>query len=296
MNVKDIIKTVSSKSNKTIINDDIYIGQGIMKWGNCFIPLDAISIVELVRNKDKEYGKTPIVAAVSLLGVIALIISKMFLLALICFFIFIGCLLIIANIYDQNKTKVYTLFVRLNNGENHYLVHSNLDFIYRMMDAIKEGIDNRKSGYFIDMSNNGNIQYNVDKSMGKFTDNTIVGDGINITTGDNIKNGGIMAGGDINFRGTAVTGKGSTVNNGITEKEWESLENFFRERKEYYSFDTDKKEKCEELEKLSKEKDKTKMKNYLSSIGKTILSEIIKTGIAPACANAVIKLINRIIT
>ena len=296
MDAKDITRMIGSKSSRTVINDDIYIGQGIMKWGNCFITLDAITIVELIQNKNQGYGKLPIAAAICLLGVIVLIASKEFAVALICLIMFLACVILISNIYYKNKTKIYTLFVRLNNGENHYLTHENLEFIYKIMDAIKDGIDNRKGGYFIDMSNNGNIQYNVDKSMGKFTGNTIVGDGININTGDNIKNDkGIISERDTVIDGPVNTGDENVINNGLTEKEWESLENFFRERKEYYSLEKDKKEKCQELEKMAKEKDKNKMKKYMKSLGKTILTEIVKTGIAPVFANEMIKLINKIL-
>ncbi len=92
--------------------------------------------------------------------------GKIIWLALIGFVVLIFGGFLVYSTWKGNKKKVYSILLKLNNGEHYTITYGTLDFTVKVISRIRTCIaeKNEAKNYFV---NKGNIQYISDNSIEK---------------------------------------------------------------------------------------------------------------------------------
>lgn len=273
-------------SGRTIVGENFYVGGGVMVFKNFFISLDNIVAVERIKEADIQTGSL-VVGLV--LGIIVILIPSDIVRAIgVLWTCFMGVALWLA--IQKNKKKVYTMSIRLSNGERYNFQHSSAEFIDEIMLAIRNCIDDRKGVYNI-MSNTGTIKYYEDKSIGKVSNNTFSGNVGDITAGDKVTN-------ETNaFDGSTIKNATNNVRHGdvLTGEEWKMLEMFLAKRENAFQNGNAYHAACAELYEHTQKKDARGLKECLERIGRNAITTIFGAGIKEATKAVIVPILQKIL-
>lgn len=175
MNILDKMGiTGKGTEGNTIRSDYFYMGSEGFIFENLYIPLDAVSVVKLLRIADKPLKPYLIMAVLGLLMCIGGITGKSFWLVVIAVAIILYGSFGIYITWKYNQVKVYRILLKLNNGESYTLAYGTLDDTVKVVNKIRLCITEKKmaKNYFV---NKGNMQCISDNSVGKVCDNVFSG-------------------------------------------------------------------------------------------------------------------------
>ena len=267
----DILKTTRFK---LITGKNFIVSDGILKFKNYFIPLDAVSMVEMGRIQIVSWPFLIIFIAGYLLyeniGLFEYISS------LISAIGFLGWLIIIV----MNIIMPYIMIIRLNNNLFCTYMSYKKNFIQEMMIKMQECINNRKGEYKF-MLNQGTIEYNdnhsinIDGGVGR----DFIAPGANKTSYENSNN-------HVNYQQSRV---------GITTEDWMRLEKYFIMRQQEFSAGDRNYQICSDLITYSQRKDAGKIKGYLQTIGKEAVRMLFTASTNVAALEVVKPIVNKIL-
>lgn len=102
-----------------------------------YIPLDAISIVKMLRIADEPLKPYVIIMCVGLFWFLGGISGKIIWLALIGFTVLIFGGFLAYSTWKENKKKVYSILLKFNNGEHYTLTYGTLYFAVKVVNRIR---------------------------------------------------------------------------------------------------------------------------------------------------------------
>lgn len=181
----DKMKILGKGADKNAIECEyFYMGSEGFVFENLYIPLDAISIVKMLRIADEPLKPYVIMMCIGLFLFLGGISGKIIWLALIGFAILLIGGFLVYSTWKENKKKVYSILLKLNNGEQYTLTYGTLDFAVKVVNRIRTCIAEKKEAknYFV---NKGNLQCISDNSIGKVCDNIFNGNIGKILAGTN---------------------------------------------------------------------------------------------------------------
>lgn len=246
MKLLERIKTLKKTSDEnTISSDYFYVGSEGFVFKNVYIPLEAVSIVKLLRIED-----IPLIPYLKMIGA-GILLSVVGTVLPHALLILAGILvLIIGGIrcfqaWIENQKKVYRILLKLNNGECYTLTYGNLESTNNVVDKIRTCIMKRSKApsYYI---NNGNIELIREKSVGKVCDNIFNGNVGNIAAGENIH---------IN-----------SAQGNLTEEDWNTLQTFLEARIENFDTDSESYGDCRILLEYTERKQEARMKDLIKKL------------------------------
>ena len=162
MDFQKLFNGLKEEQKSMIQTDNFYVGDGILKCENYFVPLDAISYVSLTKKADLSIWSN---VALCIMGLLLLILPFAFF--RIIGFIMIGLgMLGVYLIIRKNKKKEYYLNIRLNNNGLLHFVSGEKEFMQDIMGVMQQCINNRKGVYHI-MIGEQKIYNVTDNSIGK---------------------------------------------------------------------------------------------------------------------------------
>lgn len=244
---------------KLISGDNFFVSDGILKFKNYFIPLDAISIVEMGRI---QISLLPFAIMLVIGGLIP---ERSFLFKLIGLPLIIFGFYSLAILVAINFILPYTMTIRLNNDNYCVYISYKKNFVRDIMIKMQECINNRKGEYKF-MLNKGIIEYNDNHS---------------INIGGSVGGDFIAAGAnkEIHENNNNTTINHSQQNNtGLTVEDWINLEKFFILRRQEFPSNDRNYKICNNLATYSQRKDAGKIKEYLQIIGKEGIRMLLNAG------------------
>lgn len=279
MDFQKLFNGLKEEQKSMIQTDNFYVGDGILKCENYFVPLDAISYVSLTKKADLSIWSN---VALCIMGLLLLILPFAFF--RIIGFIMIGLgMLGVYLIIRKNKKKEYYLNIRLNNNGLLHFVSGEKEFMQDIMGVMQQCINNRKGVYHI-MIGEQKI-YNV-------TDNSI---------------GKTSAGRDIYGLQSSVVGRDNTnvvcngnsnrvnVEHALTEKEWEDLEKFFQKKLDQCTPDNKNHKVYNQILSVTKKRDEDALGDIMKRIGKKAIETIVVAGVGEATKNIILPILLKLI-
>lgn len=232
---------------KLISGDNFFVSDGILKFKNYFIPLDAVSIVEMGRIQ------ISILPFAIMLVIGSLIPERSFLFELIGLPLITFGFFSLTIIVAINFILPYTMTIRLNNDNYCVYISYKKNFVRDIMIKMQECINNRKGEYKF-MLNKGIIEYNDNHSINieGGVGRDFIAPGANKTTHENNNN-------------TIYQQQNKT---GLTVEDWTNLYNFFVLRRQEFSSSDRNYKICNNLATYTQRRDAGKIKGYLQTIGK----------------------------
>lgn len=269
----DIFKT--SKFKK-ISGENFIVSDGIIQFKNYFIPLDAISMVEMGR---LQVSFKPFL----ILLVFSCFISErsIFYELITRILLYLGFLGLIITVI-VNIVLPYVMTIRLNNDIFCTYMSYKKSFIQEMVDKMQECINNRKGEYNFMLNQGKIIEYNDNHSIN-------IGGGVG---GDVIMTGAKK---EIHENSDNVT-KYPHYNSKITPEDWVNLEKFFLMRQQEFSAGDRNYKICNNLVTYSQMKDTGKIKKYLQTIGKEGLRMLFTASTNVAAMETVKPIIQKILS
>lgn len=240
-------------------DESFYIGNGTFITSNICIPLNAISVIKIVGKKETNLnqGFGMIVAGLLLLAIPMLRIIGT--IVLVCGVVVLGCL-ILGNYLQKNG-----LVIQVNSGASFLFEHKDIEFIRKIADIIRKGLDDTmQHTTYVDMSNsminsnfNGNPTFQDFGKHNKFKDTVISG-----SSGDSEN----RQKRDVN-----------TYNqeSGLSEEEWNRIEKYFHQRAEELGKTNHAYSSCKQMEQYARKKDVEGLSKLMKSVGKTALFSIL---------------------
>lgn len=224
-----------------------YVGSEGFVFENVYIPLEAVSIVKLLRIAD-----IPLIPYLKMIGVGILLCIGGMILPYVLLILAGIIVMVIGGIrcfqaWIENQKRVYRILLKLNNGECYMLTDGNLDFTNNVVDKIRTCIMKKSKAlnYYV---NNGNIELIGEKSVGKVCDNIFNG---------NV--GNIAAGEDVNIKINSTQGK-------LTDEDWNTLQTFLETRIETFSTDSESYGDCRVLLGYTEKRQEAKMKDFIRNL------------------------------
>lgn len=266
MDITDFLKTQKSEKK----TERCFVGKGVFVTKDTSIPVNAISMIHVV-----EPPLIPLNSAIAF-GILGLFL----LFAKNDLFKGIGTLLIIIAIglaflsYFANKNRIFSLRIQAHSGFMVTIQSKDLEFIRELRAKFLEYINDSSKMTYIDVSKNAFLNMeNVDMNYfyGDYQEikgNTIGGN-FNAANGHATVNSVSVDG--INNE-VHVKQKVSSVDSGLTERQWDQLAQYFAEQSR-----TNQKyqEACISLSQYAKKQDKTGIKGFMKKLGSKTMTEII---------------------
>ena len=277
---KKLFETIKPQKHK-----NFYIGYGAILMENMCIPLNSISIINIV-----ESPKVPLLQYIILIlfGII-LLIPKSAVLRILGVFVLILGLLLLAIVCWANQNREHMLRVQVHSGKIIIFSCRDIQFLRDLMEVICESIDDKKAKIFVNIE-----QQHINPNMREINMNILKDNNINI---------GNSVGGDMisNSKGTFVnSSQGISVSDNHTQKnvisisnqEWNRLETFFQRRKQELGNDNQNYTACVKLEEYTKSHDAVGMKKYMKMLGTIVMRDILGTTVEAAVTAALSKILS----
>ncbi len=252
----DFFKTAKFK---LITGENFLVSDGILQFKNYFIPLDAVSMVEMGRIQITSWPFLVILVVGYILYENSMLLQSIG--GLLGAIGFVGWIIIVI----LNIILPYIMIIRLNNNIFCTYMSYKKSFIQEMMIKMQECINNRKGEYNF-MLNQGKIEYNDNHSIniGGSVGGDFIAAGANKETHENNNN-------------TTINHLQQN-NTGLTIEDWMNLEKFFILRRQEFSSSDRNYKICNNLATYTQRKDAGKIKEYLQKIGKEGIRMLLNAG------------------
>lgn len=240
-------------------DESFYIGNGTFVTSDICIPLNAISTIKV---QGKKTINLNLVLSMIAIGVLLLLIPSLriagcFIFA--CGLVTLGCLFLLRYL-DK-----YGLVIQVNSGVSYLFEHEDLEFIRKIADIIRKGLDDSmKNTTFVDMSNsmikpnfNGNPSFQNFGENNQFDNTMITG-----STGEARKD-------------SHDTISNTTVN-AFSEEEWNKMETYFHKRAADLGEGNQAYLPCKKMELCARKKDLQGLWKLMKGIGKTTLVTVLE--------------------
>lgn len=258
-----------SKQN-TVTTDKFFVGKGVFVTGDTSIPVNAISMINVFAPPVIPWTGAIVVGIVGLLllfvkGELSKIIGVLFII------IAIG---LAALIYFVNKNRIFSLRIQAHSGFMVVFSNKDWEFIKELREKLLEYLNDASQVMYVDASSHTvNKVEHVDMRK-------IYGDNQEIK-GNTIGGNFHAANGASNASSVYVQGdhnevhadqKISSVNSGLTERQWEQLAKYFAEQSR---INQKYQETCISLSQYAKKQDKAGIKGFMKKLGSKTMTEII---------------------
>lgn len=284
-----IIEKLFSQANKK--NEKMYIAEGAIILWDARIMLKSISILEIFSPPKQSLipGIAMGIFGMILIGKDLSIVQNM------------GRMLLLLGVVSAlfamlaNLLMEYSLKIQMDSGRIINFWSRDIEFLRRFMKEIVESIDNDHACTYIDMRSNYIEQnakevrvenlYKQDANGGTIFNGNVIFDGKNL---GNIFMGGSTIHGDVSASENTDKSQEASV---LSEKQWSILEEFFVERlnemektERYYI-------SCNEMRKLTREKNSAGMRDYMRTMGKTALNTVLGSAASEMVKKLLVKIL-----
>ena len=235
-------------------DENFIVGNGTLINKNICIPLQAISAIKIEGKK-----KLPLMGHIitALVGVAMMLIPILSMIGIAVFLI--GLISLIVTI-AANYLQKYELVIQVHSGMMYILEHKDLDFIRKIADIVRKGIDDTTGVTYIKVGEEKIIQnFNGDPSFYNF--------------GQNNNFDKIQIGGDNN---TINDESNNTTSQGLTVDQWKKLEYYFRARAAEIGEANPAYQACKRMETCANQQDEKGLIRLIKMTGKTALPTIIE--------------------
>lgn len=271
----DLFKTARFK---LITGENFLVSDGILQFKNYFIPLDAVSMVEMGRIQITSWPFLVILVVGYILYENSMLLQSIG--GLLGALGFVGWIIIVI----LNIILPYIMIIRLNNNIFCTYMSYKKSFIQEMMIKMQECINNRKGEYNF-MLNQGKIEYNDNHSINieGGVGRDFIAPGANKTTYENSNN-------------TTTINHPKQNNTGLTVEDWTNLEKFFVLRRQEFSSSDRNYKICNNLATYSQRRDAGKIKGYLKTIGKEGIRMLLNAGTNAVAMETVKPILQKILS
>lgn len=259
-----------NNKNNTVTTDKFFVGKGVFVTGDTSIPVNAISMINVF-----EPPLIPWTGAIAcgILGFFLLFpksdIAKS--IGVLLILIAIGLAVLI---YVVNKNRIFLLRIQAHSGFMIVFSSKDLAFIKELREKLLEYLNDASQVMYVDASSHTiNKVEHVDMRK-------IYGDNQEIK-GNTIGGNFHAANGSSNASSVYVQGdhnevhadqKISSVQNGLTERQWEQLAKYFAEQSQ---INQKYQETCISLSQYAKKQDKDGIRGFMKKLGSKTMTEII---------------------
>lgn len=156
--------------SNTLQSDYFYVGSEGIVFENLYIPLEAVSVVKMLRVADQPLKPYLIAIGIGLLMCVGGFASRKYFLALVGLAVLLYGVFMAYSTWKENQQKVYKILLKINNGECYTMIYGNLNFTVMVVNKIRSCVAEKKESknYFF---NKGTVNYISDNSIGKVCDN-----------------------------------------------------------------------------------------------------------------------------
>ena len=252
-------------------DENFIVGNGTIVTSNICIPLNAISIIKIEDKKKQSLRKAIITIIIGLLLCIIPLINFIGGVVLLC------GIVILIKVTLENSLQKYGLVIQVHSGMSYIFEHHDLNFIRKIADVIRKGLDDTSGVTYISMGNSKiEHNYNGNPSFLSFGDNNTFGSG-------NIFGSGNTVGDVVMGDNSSITKKDShdTIDSNNSEKifsteEWKKMEKYFEIRAEELGETSEAYQTCKRMQQYANKKDAHGLRAFMRKIGKSMLMIVLE--------------------
>lgn len=246
-------------------DENFIVGNGTIVTKNICIPLNAISIIKIEGKNKRPLGKTIITI---IIGFILTLIPVIGLIGTIAFYY---GLIKLVYLIIVNCLKKFGLVIQVHSGTSYVFEHKDIDFIRKIADVIRKGLDDTSSVTYISMGDS-KIEHNFHGNPSFF----VFGDGN--TFGDMVMGGqnNITKQDSHTSYDSHDTINSNNTTNIFSSEEWEKMEQYFQLRAEQLGRSSEAYKPCKRMEQYAKQKDAHRLRQFMKTIGKPMLRVIVE--------------------
>lgn len=248
-------------------DENFIVGNGTIVTNNICIPLNAISIIKIEDKKKQSLRKAIITMIIGLLLCIIPVINFIGGIVLLC-----GIITLIKLIWENSLQK-YGLVIQVHSGMSYIFEHHDLNFIRKIADVIRKGLDDTSGVTYISMGNSKiEHNYNGNPSFLSFGDNNTFGSGNIFGSGNAVGDIVMGANGSIIKKDSHDTIDSNNSEKIFSTKEWEKMERYFQIRAEELGESNEAYQSCRRMQQYANKKDAQGLRTFMRIIGKSILT------------------------